>query len=68
MSDRTWTYSRETWCPPHRWLPYFGGDEYGRRTIVLPIPFGGYLVWAFWTCSCAFCDEVRAQTEEAEGA
>ncbi len=36
---RVWTYSRESWDPKHRWIPVRGSDEYGRLTIVLPIPF-----------------------------
>ncbi len=58
---RFWTYSREGWTPDHRFLPYLGSDEYGRRTLVLPIPFSGYLVIAYRTCRCSDCDTVRAQ-------
>lgn len=48
MKKRFWIYSRDTWLPKHRWRPYIGGDEFDRWTIVLPIPFGGYLVTALW--------------------
>ena len=60
--SRLWTYSRDIWDPPYRWVPYRGSDEYGRLTIVLPIPLGGYLVWAYRTCHCDFCNDSRAQT------
>lgn len=62
MSSRLWTYSRDEWQPEHRWLLYWGGDEYGRKTIVLPIPFAGYLVWAYRTCHCRWCVVARLQT------
>jgi hypothetical protein len=61
---RFWTYSRESWTPKHRWLPYRGSDEYGRLTIVLPIPFNGYLVVAYRTCHCSDCDLAREQTAQ----
>lgn len=54
--SRFWTYKRESWTPRHRWLPYKGGDEWCRYTLVLPIPFGGYLVTALWTCRNRSCD------------
>lgn len=63
---RFWTYSREGWSPDHRWRPYRGGDEWGRNTVVLPIPFGGYLVIAYRTCKCLDCDEMREQTATLE--
>lgn len=60
LTDRVWLYARGTWAGR---LPSLGGDEYGRRTLVLPIPFGPVLVIAYRTCRCAECDEVREQTE-----
>lgn len=54
--SRFWTYRRDEWEPEHRWRHpghykrFFGGDEWNRWTIVLPIPFGGYLVTALWAC------------------
>jgi len=66
VGPRFWSYPRDRWEPKYRWVPYRGADEYGRLTIVVPIPFGGYLVWAFWTCRCAECDDERAQTAEAQ--
>ena len=66
MSARAWTYAREEWDPPKRWLPYRGGDEHGRRTIVLPIPFGGYAVVAYRTCHCRDCVVTRLQTYYSE--
>lgn len=60
--NRFWTYSRDEWEPKRRWLPSIGGDEYGRRTLVVAIPFSGYLVWAYRTCHCNECTFVRMQT------
>jgi hypothetical protein len=47
-------------------MPYFASDEYGRRTIVLPVPFSGYVVIAFWTCHCVDCEGAREQTARFE--
>lgn len=45
---RIWRYGYRDWQP--RWwnylLPYFGGDEYGRRTIVQHVPPFGFAVVA----------------------
>lgn len=63
--SRFWTYSREQWQPEHRWLHpgyswrFFGSDEWDRWTIVLPIPFSGYLVTALFECG-----ECRRGNEE----
>ena len=43
---RFWTYPRYDYEPPRRWLPSIGGDEHDQWTIVLPIPFAGWLVIA----------------------
>lgn len=73
--ERFWRYPYSQWSP--RWwnwvLPKQGGDEYGRRTWVVHVPFVGFVVWAYRTCSCPDCDLARAQTaqwerEEREGA
>jgi thiol-disulfide isomerase/thioredoxin len=62
---RFWTYPRSEW-DPEWWhkagVPYFGGDEWGRRTIVVGFWFVGYLVWAWRTCWCPECHEMREQT------
>lgn len=50
--SRFWTYTRESTDPKHRWIPWLGSDEWGRRTLVLPIPFAGYLVTALWWSAC----------------
>lgn len=50
-----WVYERDTWDPKYRWVPYLGNDEWGWKTLVLPVPFGGYLVLAFWKCRCDMC-------------
>lgn len=69
---RVWRYSYREWQP--RWLhwlvPYRGNDEWGRFTFVVPAHPFGWLVWAYRTCWCAECDEVREQTArwEAEDA
>ena len=44
---RFWLYSADHWEPDHPLLPYLGGDEYGRRTIVQRITPSRYLVVAF---------------------
>jgi hypothetical protein len=63
--SRFWTYSKEKWDP--QWwhklgVPNLGADEWGRRTIVVGLWFLGYVVWAWRTCKCAECGEVREQT------
>jgi hypothetical protein len=67
--NRFWYYDRASRQPTaddptwrsRRW-PWFGGDEYGRKTIVIPIPFHGEFVWAFWTWKGVEDDEMRQQT------
>lgn len=70
---RFWYYDRASrqpdadepdWRSPR--LPWFGGDEYGRKTIVIPIPFHGALVWAFWTWKGAEDNEMRTQEWDLE--
>lgn len=70
---RVWYYDRASRQPTAEdptWRsspwPWFGDDEYGRKTIVLPIPFHGQLVWAFWTWTDKEADEVREQTMQEE--
>jgi hypothetical protein len=63
---------RSVWtCPPSEWdpewwhkigVPYVGGDEWGRRTVVIGLWFLGYVSWAFRTCWCDECHEMREQT------
>lgn len=62
---RFWIYSKRSWDP--RWwhklgVPYLGGDEWGRRTVVIGLWFLGYVVWAWRTCHCPECDEMREQS------
>lgn len=64
-TKRVWWYPRGEWLPS--WyekigFPYLGGDEWGRRTVVVGLWFVGYVVWAWRTCWCHECHEVRAQT------
>lgn len=54
--SRFWTFKRSEWDPPHRWMPFIGGEEWCRWTLVLPIPFGGYLVTALWACRDPACE------------
>lgn len=54
---RFWTYpwgdwkSYPSWPWYSHWLPGRGSDEFGRTTVVLPIPFKAHLVVALWN-SC----------------
>lgn len=61
---RIWRYRYGDWSPAWwRYLiPYIGGDEWGRRTVVIHTPPIGFLVIAYWTCRCSDCDDIRAQT------
>ena len=64
-SRRVWTYRKDQWDPAwyHKLgVPFLGGDEWGRRTIVVGLWFTGALVWAWRTCWCQDCHEVREQT------
>lgn len=69
---RLWYHKRATWVGlpgedfKRKRLPWFGNDEYGRKTIVLPIPFHGNLVWAFWTWKGKDDDHVRKETHNDE--
>lgn len=62
---RFWFYKKENWEPALRhqfgW-PYLGGDEWGRRTIVIGTRWTGAIVIALWTCWCTECHVGRAQT------
>lgn len=62
---RFWTYAKDKW-DPEWWhkigLPYFGGDEWGRRTIVIGLAGIGYVCMALWTCWCQECHFGRSQT------
>jgi hypothetical protein len=63
---RRWWFSRARW-----WLPALSSDEYGRRTLVLPlVPGLLVLVIALWTCKCDDCERSRRQTaaDEADAA
>jgi len=65
---RIWYHGYNSWQP--NWyfylLPYRGGDEYGRRTLTIPIHPAGFFTIAYWTCKCEECDAMRAQTERWE--
>lgn len=64
-SSMFWIYSRDRWDPSwwHKiGVPSLGGDEWGRRTIVVGLWFLGYVCWAYRTCWCQECHEVREQT------
>ncbi len=68
--SRIWRYRYASWQPV--WWSYLipqGGmvDEYGRLTMVIHIPFYGFLVWAYKTCYCEDCEELRAQKLYWEG-
>jgi hypothetical protein len=60
--SRFWRYRYGSWQP--QWYRYLipdfrGSDELGRRTVVFHVPFVGFLVWAYRTCKCEDCCEVR---------
>jgi hypothetical protein len=63
---RFWRYRYGEWGTYwyHYLIPEFGSDEFGRRTIVVHIPFAGFLVWAFQTCRCEDCEAVRQENQE----
>lgn len=65
-------YSYGKWCPRWWWyiVPrvYLCGSEYGQHTVVIHIPPMGFIVWAFWTCKCRFCSEIREATLKGEKA
>jgi hypothetical protein len=44
-------------------VPHLGEDEYGRRTLVEGSFLTGYLVWAFKTCQCEDCVDIRYETQ-----
>jgi len=52
---RLWKYDRRSWSGV---LPSIGGDEWGRLTIVVPLPFGPVVVFALWN-SCDWRGHVR---------
>lgn len=63
VDGRFWRYPLDgSWEPRFRWLPTLGSDEFGRRTIVVPVPFVGWLVCAYRICPCPECAEIRNQT------
>lgn len=63
MKGRVWRWSYEQWRPSwwFYFLPYRGADEYGRRTLVIPVHPFGFVVWAYRTCWCPLCTEDRAR-------
>jgi len=52
------------WKPPwwHFVLPYIGGDEFGRRSLVWPLHPLGWLVVAYRVCQCSDCERKRVLT------
>lgn len=64
LLKRFWRYRYSSWQP--RWwnylLPYPGGDEWGRLTLVFHVPPIGFIVWAYKTCHCDVCVESREWT------
>lgn len=58
--------SRHDWNP--KWYhklgwPFFGGDQWGRMTVVIGTGFTGYLWWSYRTCwKCQDCHAMREQT------
>lgn len=56
MAKRLWRYKAED---SSKWL-YRGGDEYGRNTIAVRLPWVGTLVFAYWTCYCPTCAHSRS--------
>lgn len=64
---RFWRYRYGEWGAHwyHYLIPEFGlNDEFGRRTVVVHVPFAGFLVWAFWTCRCEDCAQLRDEQQE----
>lgn len=65
MGRRFWGYSYRGWQPTF-WqyvLPWFGGgDEYGRKVVVIPVHPFGFLCFAYWTCRCPDCNWTRVWT------
>ena len=62
--SRVWRYRYGTWRTP--WYRYLipqvdTTDEYGRRTIVVHVPFVGFVVWAYKTCHCEDCEQLRSE-------
>ncbi|WP_436701839.1 hypothetical protein [Nocardioides sp. BYT-33-1] len=57
---------RGLWFGRYRlFWPIVSGDEYGRRTLAVPlIPGLLAVVVPLWTCRCSECDQMRAQTDD----
>lgn len=63
--SRFWWYRYNGWTPVW-WqyvVPGFGSDEYGRRTLVVHVPFAGFLVWAYKECHCEDCVWTREHVD-----
>jgi hypothetical protein len=63
---RVWYYPPITFFP--RWwnmlgIPWRGDDEYGRRTFCWGTGLTGYLIWAYRTCQCEDCVDLRLDAE-----
>jgi hypothetical protein len=48
------------WCPLRgfRWAK----DQFGRKVIMLKIPFVGLFGWAYARCNCGHCIDRRQRT------
>jgi hypothetical protein len=59
---------RRAWVTRARWwFLALSSDEYGRRTLVIPLMPGLLaLVVAMWTCGCDDCELSRFQTAADE--
>lgn len=58
---RLWREPLGGWLAP-RWSVRWTGDEFGRRTLAVPVPFIGWVVWAYRRCGCVDCQETRRLT------
>lgn len=60
---KPWRYPRGDWSGK---LPSLGGDEWCRRTLVIPTGLFGTFVFPLWTCrGCEVCDEFCGTNTEA---
>lgn len=63
--SRVWYYPKGGWYDYpafprwRRWVPEMHEDEYGRRTLVLPVPLAGNVVFALWKCKDPECKLAR---------
>lgn len=64
---RLWFYSRKDYSPTHWWnrigVPHRGDDEYGRRIVIIGTFLTGYALFAYWTCHCEDCVDLRTYAD-----